>query len=157
MLMIFLSWNMWNANTLQKPPIELRITSANKTHMVKIGWQTEAPDKGRGRMDHSHVRLGCRAQVLNPKALRWHKKGTQSPNKPIFPKNHLVSQKQGHPVVPSRATLRCHQPQPGTSSRRAPPYSLILHHVHNHPVERVDILPNEVLKHDECLHQEILK
>lgn len=36
-------------------------------------------------------------------------------------------------------------------------YSLILHHVHYHPVERVDVLPNEVLKHDECFHQEILK
>lgn len=34
---------------------------------------------------------------------------------------------------------------------------LVLHCVHYHPVEGVDVLPNEVLKHDECLHQKILQ
>lgn len=34
---------------------------------------------------------------------------------------------------------------------------LVLHRVHYHPVEGVDILPDEVLKHDECLHQKILQ
>lgn len=34
---------------------------------------------------------------------------------------------------------------------------LVLHRVHYHPVEGVDVLPNEVLKHDECLHQKILQ
>lgn len=34
---------------------------------------------------------------------------------------------------------------------------LVLHRVHYHPVEGVDVLPDEVLKHDECLHQKILQ
>lgn len=38
-----------------------------------------------------------------------------------------------------------------------PLYSLVLHHVHDHPVEGIDVLPDEVLEHDECFHQEILK
>lgn len=36
-------------------------------------------------------------------------------------------------------------------------YSLILHHVHYDPVCGIDIFPNEILKHNECLHEEILK
>lgn len=36
-------------------------------------------------------------------------------------------------------------------------YLLILHHVHNDPVSRIDILSNEILKHDKRLHEEILK
>jgi len=38
-----------------------------------------------------------------------------------------------------------------------PLYLLILHHVHYNPVEGIDVLPNEVLEHDECFHQKILK
>lgn len=36
-------------------------------------------------------------------------------------------------------------------------YSLVLHHVHDHPVEGIHVLPNQVLEHDERFHQEILK
>lgn len=36
-------------------------------------------------------------------------------------------------------------------------YLLILHHVHYDPVSRIDILSDEILKHDKRLHEEILK
>lgn len=38
-----------------------------------------------------------------------------------------------------------------------PLYLLILHHVHYNPVEGIDVLPNQILEHDECFHQKILK
>lgn len=39
----------------------------------------------------------------------------------------------------------------------SPLYSLVLHHVHDHPVKGIHVLPNQVLEHDECFHQEILQ
>lgn len=33
----------------------------------------------------------------------------------------------------------------------------VLNHAHGHPVARVHVLPDEVLEHDECLHQEVLQ
>lgn len=35
--------------------------------------------------------------------------------------------------------------------------SPVLNHTHGHPVSRVHIFPNEVLEHDEGLHQEVLE
>ena len=35
--------------------------------------------------------------------------------------------------------------------------SPVLDHAHGHPVRRVHVLPNEVLEHDERLHQEVLQ
>lgn len=45
----------------------------------------------------------------------------------------------------------------GRAQEFCPLYSLVLHHVHDHPVEGIHVLPNEVLEHDERFHQEILK
>lgn len=48
--------------------------------------------------------------------------------------------------------------QPSQSATELfPLYLLILHHVHYNPVEGIDVLPNEILEHDECFHQKILK
>lgn len=33
----------------------------------------------------------------------------------------------------------------------------VLNHAHGHPVARVHVLPDEVLEHDERLHQEVLQ
>lgn len=157
MLMIFLSWNMWNANTFQKPPMELRIALANKHICLKLDGEQKPWTKAEWRMDHSYVCFlrGGKAWVLNPRALNWHRKRTQSPS-PLFQRTICIAE-----VGPACSTQATHPFPPavnGAPPQGEPPqYSLILHHVHDHPVERVDILPNEVLKHDECLHQEILK
>lgn len=33
----------------------------------------------------------------------------------------------------------------------------VLNHAHGHPVTGVHVFPNQVLEHDECLHQEVLQ
>lgn len=62
----------------------------------------------------------------------------------LFPSN---------PVVPERSRSR----RLGKALELFPLYSLVLHHVHDHPVEGIDVLADEVLEHDECFHQEVLE
>lgn len=62
----------------------------------------------------------------------------------LFPSNTVVSDQTRSSRL---RKLRCFFPL----------YSLILHHVHYNPVEGIDVLPDEILEHDECFHQKILK
>lgn len=51
-----------------------------------------------------------------------------------------------------------HSPQAqSTGALVLHPSSPVLHHAHGHPVRGVNVLPNEILEHDERFHQEVLE
>lgn len=71
--------------------------------------------------------------------------------------------RRGHSPVPDHAhgqhplpLLWCHVGAEGPGPMRQG-CSPVLDHAHGHPVCRVHVLPNEVLEHDERLHQEVLQ
>ena len=109
---------------------------------------------------HVQIRLppGGRAHVLGARAWTWHEEITQSPG-PFLPITICLTEGAHGPLGRVRGERATPPPRPPPRPRaaRGPQDSLVLHHVHDHPVGRVDILPDEVLEHDERFHQEILK
>lgn len=104
---------------------------------------------------------GDEAQVLTARALCCHKEVTTN-SESMSPYNclpHRVRNSVCRTFHWSQLGLQATSLFPADMNwepqKRWEPFSphlLILHHVHDHPVEGVNVLSNEVLKHDECFH-----